>query len=236
MKENICIIPINDVFMPKDGCPLCRLNSMLEQRQVEYITGAAMMEPDVRINTNKAGFCHRHFSQMITSGKRLPNALMLESHLAYIREKFFSDKQKFNKKLLKELEGVEKSCFVCEEITKNMRHMYETIFKHWKDDADFKQLYNSQPYLCLPHFIDLVSASTEKGGLSGKDTAAFYSDTLSLAKKQLDTLEGDIKHFCTMFDYRSAGSDWGNSKDAIERTVLFLTGDSVQQEDASSSG
>ena len=30
MKETICTIPINDIFMPKDGCPICRMEKMLE--------------------------------------------------------------------------------------------------------------------------------------------------------------------------------------------------------------
>ena len=48
MKENLCTIPINDVFAPKCGCPMCRMEAMLEQNSVIYITGAAMMEPDIR--------------------------------------------------------------------------------------------------------------------------------------------------------------------------------------------
>ena len=43
MKETICTIPVNDVFGPREGCPVCRMHDMLEQKYVEYITGAAMM-------------------------------------------------------------------------------------------------------------------------------------------------------------------------------------------------
>ena len=43
-----------------------------------------MMEPNIRIETNKKGFCHRHFSQMFERGQKLPNALILESHLQEI--------------------------------------------------------------------------------------------------------------------------------------------------------
>lgn len=34
-----------------------------------YITGAAMMEPDVRLETNRLGFCKEHFDQIIAKGK-----------------------------------------------------------------------------------------------------------------------------------------------------------------------
>ena len=36
MKETICTIPINDIFMPKDGCPFCRMEKMLEEQYVRF--------------------------------------------------------------------------------------------------------------------------------------------------------------------------------------------------------
>ena len=57
MKESIYTIPISEVFEPRCGCPLCRLRDTLEQRCIDYIMGAAMMEPDIRIRTNEQGFC-----------------------------------------------------------------------------------------------------------------------------------------------------------------------------------
>ena len=84
MREDICSIPINDVFGPKEGCPICRMRDMLEDRIATYITGAAMMEPDVRIETNRLGFCESHFAMIRERGSRLPIALILESHLKEI--------------------------------------------------------------------------------------------------------------------------------------------------------
>jgi uncharacterized protein with von Willebrand factor type A (vWA) domain len=43
---NIVTIPINEIFGPKCGCPFCRMESMLEERYVEYIVGDAMMAPE----------------------------------------------------------------------------------------------------------------------------------------------------------------------------------------------
>ena len=71
MREDICSIPINDIFGPKDGCPFCRMRDMLEDRMATYITGAAMMEPDVRVETNRLGFCKTHFDQILQRGSRL---------------------------------------------------------------------------------------------------------------------------------------------------------------------
>ena len=65
---------------------------MLESRLAEYITGAAMMEPDVRIETNRLGFCARHFDKICEVGNRLSIALILESHLHELEEREFPPK------------------------------------------------------------------------------------------------------------------------------------------------
>mgnify|MGYP001523422439 CR=1 FL=1 len=165
--------------MPKDGCPICRMEDMLEKQYVKFITGDAMMEPNIRIETNKKGFCHRHFSQMFTVGQKLPNALILESHLQEIIDKYMPAKLK-GKPDKKQLEGIKEelsSCYVC-----------------------------------------------DKGGISSKLLPDFYAETAALTKNYLVSLKADITHFCSMFDYRSQGQDWGTSKDSIERSIAFLTG------------
>ena len=86
MRESILTIPITDVFEPKCGCPICRIRDTLEQHTIEYIMGAAMMEPDVRIETNKAGFCKEHFEQMRACKNRLSLALMLQTHLQELQK------------------------------------------------------------------------------------------------------------------------------------------------------
>ena len=73
MAEKIYTIPINEAFdktleSETPDCPLCLLRRMLEKNEIERITGAAMMEPDVRIETNKKGFCRRHFDMMTGGG------------------------------------------------------------------------------------------------------------------------------------------------------------------------
>ncbi|HHZ06361.1 MAG TPA: hypothetical protein GX401_06195 [Clostridiales bacterium] len=229
MREDICTIPINDVFIPRDGCPMCRLQTMLENNYVEYITGAAMMEPSVRVETNETGFCHEHFQQMITSGKRLPNALLLETHLEKLSKELVpaNVKGKPDKKSIQALESLQTRCFVCDKIKWGMAHMMETIFNSWENDEAFRKLYSEQPYICLPHYTMLIKAASNKG-VSSKRLPDFYKATAQLAGGYLESLKADISHFSTMFDYRSEGQEWGTSIDSIERSVAFLTGRSVQ--------
>ena len=85
--ERIYTIPVNEAVEASAadaslGCPFCHLYNKLEQDELGLILGASMMEPDVRLKTNELGFCRDHFSMMIRRPKRLPLALVLESHLA----------------------------------------------------------------------------------------------------------------------------------------------------------
>lgn len=224
MQENITTIPINDVFAPKEGCPMCRLQSMLEERYIEYITGAAMMEPDVRVETNKVGFCHRHLEKMFYTGKKLPNALLLETHIEHIIQNLLPAqvKGKPNKKDIERLERLQDTCFVCDKIEWGMRHMMETIFVSWQNDPEFKALYSEQPYICLEHYALIMKAAMSKG-IAAKSLQEFYGVTAKLTGGYLESLRKDTKHFSSMFDYRSQGQEWGGSKDVLERSIAFLT-------------
>ncbi len=232
MREDICTIPINDVFLPRDGCPLCRMRDMLEERSTVYITGAAMMEPDVRIKTNEKGFCHRHFGMMLKCGTRLSNALILESHLDKLKTEMIPKtvKGKPDKKKIAAIRSVQKSCFVCEQVEWGMAHMYQTIFSSYVTDSEFRALYNDQQFICMEHYADLMTAAVNKG-VPSKSLPDFYSDTSKLAGGYLEVLKDDITHFCSMFDYRSKGQDWGNSKDAIERSIEFLTSERIAKDE-----
>ena len=89
MREDITSLPVSEVFEPRDGCPVCRMRDMLEQRITDYITGAAMMEPDVRIETNEQGFCFPHYQMLLKKRNRLGVALMLESRLEEVEKQVY---------------------------------------------------------------------------------------------------------------------------------------------------
>ena len=148
MQERIYTIPISEVFEPRDGCPLCRLRDILEERCVEYIMGAAMMEPDVRVETNRLGFCKDHFEMMRARKNRLSLALILETRLAEVRKNTFGKKGVFGKKQEKR----EPTCYVCQKIDGVMGGMIDNILKLFVSDADFQKLFSEQETVCLPHY------------------------------------------------------------------------------------
>ena len=194
MKSNLTSIPIEEVFEPMDGCPICRLYIELENHMVDYILGPAMMEPDVRIETNKQGFCFHHFELMMKKRNKLSVALMLESHLKLLDKQVFSGLLKDSQKQSKNAEHSHESCFVCNSIDQNMQQILQNLCVLWENNRDFRELYAKQPYLCLPHFSLLVNAANRK--MSKKNKQEFCKITTELTQHRLKELQEDISHFC----------------------------------------
>lgn len=223
MRDSILTIPISEILVPREGCPICRMRDMLEQRTVEYIMGAAMMEPDVRIETNRAGFCHTHFRQMMKQKNRLSLALMLQTHLEEVDRQLFSRKKLFEPKNARKakLSQINESCFVCEKVDWGMERLMKTFFE-MSSHSDIKQLLSEQEYICLPHF-DLLQ-SLAPAYLQKYELDSFNKLISSLTENYIAVLYKDVSQYCSMYDYRNTGkdADWGNSRDSIERAVKFL--------------
>lgn len=224
MREDICSIPVSEVFEQKDGCPFCRIYRTLEDHLLEYILGPAMMEPDVRIETNRLGFCGRHADLLLKSKNRLALALVMQSRLQTASQKLFPKPPLglLGPKVGR-AEELTAHCFLCEKIDHSMSMLMNTFFQLWKTEREFRALTESQPIYCLPHYAMLLERG--RTALDKRAYGDFAAAIGGAAGAGLAALRADIDHFCEMFDYRNAGGDWGTSRDAVERAVRFLTGD-----------
>jgi len=108
-----------------------------------------------------------------------------------------------------------------------MARYLETCADLYRKDESFAQLYRQGTGFCLPHFKGLLQVGQD---LSGKAKENFLTDTLALEQKLLDTLDTDLKAFTMMFDYRSAGKDFGAARDALPRTIAGLRGSAIPME------
>ncbi len=225
MRQDICTIPISEIFEVNDGCPICRMREVVEKRIIDYIMGAAMMEPDIRIETNRLGFCERHFDQMLNSRGRLQLALMLESHIDEINNKVF-DKKLFNSNNKKgeSAKKITESCFVCDKIEWGFSRMIETVFRSYETDREFREMFNGQPMFCLKHYEMLMNSPNRK--ILKHEGSEFAQNLTRITTEYSKTLHNDIKKYCSMYDYRANGENknWDNSRDSVGRTVAFLVG------------
>ena len=195
IRESILTIPINEVFEPREGCPICAMRNTVEQHISEYIMGAAMMEPDVRQETNALGFCHTHFNSLLRQNNRLSLGLMLNTYLATVRSEVFEKKGLFFTKeaKMKKAGGVGETCFVCSKVNWGIDHMLETVFTMYRQDAKFRNLYASQKYICIPHYNLIMSHVPSK--LPKPDQKPFIEATDKLVENYIKQLNSDVNDF-----------------------------------------
>ena len=226
MKESIYTIPVSEVLEPRDGCPLCRMQDTLEKRTVEYIMGAAMMEPDVRQETNRKGFCFNHYNMMLSQRNRLSLALMLQSRLAELLDQDLSiqpARAPLIERLKRGTPSQEEDCYICGKIQWAMSRMIGNLMRMYSGREEVRRLFEQQPKLCYTHYKLLMEQAE---GVEKKYRKQFSDTAKRLVKTEMEMLFQDVSHFCNMFDYRNSDlkADWGNSRDSIERTIGFLTG------------
>ena len=230
MPEQIYTIPINEAYERSAAadspfCPYCALYSMLEKHELEAVMGAAKMEPDVRIETNKKGFCRDHFSKMRKISGGLALGLILESHVAEVEKNIFSGGTAFDSKGEKEtkkLASLEQTCYVCEKTEEKFARLVSNAVYMWETDEDFREKFKSARTYCLPHYKKLLEVGSYQ--LSKKQFPEYFKAARAVMQKYIGELGKDVSWFCKKFDYRYDSEPWYNAKDSVPRAINFLVG------------
>ena len=238
MKDQIDTIPVSEAYESADECPFCHLERIVEQKAIRYTLGpaASYMEPDVRAATDSKGFCRSHFKKMYDYGNSLGNALIMQTYFVGMLKELdvqldemvmpgkrglFAKKPEGELPLLSWAKRKNSTCFLCDKIEYNMHRYYVTFF-HLVKDPEFRQKVESSKGLCMHHFEKLLEVAQEK--LPNGQREWFYETVCQLVRQNLGRVQGDLDWFIDKFDYRNAGADWKNSKDAVSRSMQKLRG------------
>lgn len=240
MREQIDTIPVNEAFDSGDECPFCYLERMAEQKAIRYVLGpgASYMEPDIRGITDREGFCREHYKLMYDYGNALGNALMMQTHLSGILEELEKQADGFVMPDKRPLFGGKKAavednamltwakertgtCYLCRKREYNMHRYYHTFFVLLKEE-EFRNKVAGSKGFCLRHFTQLLQEAKQE--LPNAHREWFYTTVVQLMRENLSRVKEDLDWFVGMFDYRQAGKDWKNSRDAVSRTMQKLKG------------
>ena len=225
MKEHIYTIEINEAFDKKQGCPFCRIFAKLENDELDLILGASMMEPEIRKITNAKGFCPDHYRKMFPRKNRLGMALTMESHLdelkSAIKPAGFLSKDPAGKSVAR-AEELGQTCYVCDRLEEKFNHVLSNAADMHAEESEFRRKFNEQPCFCLPHYAQFLRTAAKV--LDKKQYASLAEDAVRLEQNALDKLKNDISWFCKKFDFNYENEPWYDSKDAVERTIRFLSG------------
>lgn len=230
--EQIYTIPVNEAFDAglTEGactCPFCALYKKLQEDELDIILGASMMEPDIRIMTNRQGFCPTHFKKMLSRKRRLGMGLMLESHLPEVQKRLQGSPIS-RLASVSALLSLEQDCYVCTRINKNLTAMIATAVYLYETDEAFRKKFEGQPFFCLPHYRMMIDYASKK--MNKRDFKEFFPVAERIVETYLESLQKDVSWFCKKFDYRYDEEPWYNSKDSIERSIRFLSSDNGEIE------
>ncbi len=239
MDEQLYAIPVNDAFDAECECPVCVMYASLEKNAIEFTMGPSYMEDDVRMETNKVGFCPNHVKMMYGEQNRLGLALMLHTHMQEVckqTEKLQKKGRSSGGGLFKKnsdgspvsayMRQLGKSCYICNRITGIFERYIDTIFYLFKKEESFRTKFNASKGFCTNHYAVLYDAAANY--LSGKELDSFTKKLDELFLTNMERVRDDIEWYTDKFDYRNKDADWKNSKDAVPRTIRKL--DSIEIE------
>ncbi|HOA80789.1 MAG TPA: DUF6062 family protein [Defluviitaleaceae bacterium] len=254
MKEKIYTIPVIDAFKEVTECPICNLYKKLEDDSIDFMLGPSYMEDDIRMETNKIGFCPHHYEKMFEEKNRLGLALMIHTHLQEINKKLskvISSNKDFNVKtkslfsmiktsknntsnennnpISSYINNVYNSCYICNRIEKTFNRYVDTFFYLWKNDENFVSLVSEGKGFCLSHFSLLLERASS--ALNKNQYNHFTQIVIPIQLENLKRIEDEIDWFIQKFDYRFKDEPWKNSKDAIQRSILKIASKQIKIED-----
>ena len=233
MKEELYTIPVNDAFQTECECPVCAMRHVLERNSVEYAMGPSYMEDDIRMETDRMGFCQKHMQLIAEENNKLGLALVVKTHM----DKVIKDVEKLSKKrerpkgmfkkavsnpVLDYLKELECSCFICKRIENSFHRYIATIFYLWKNDAEFRKTYETSKGLCNEHYRILIEEAPKQ--LSGNQAEEFIVMTDNLYLQNMMRVRDDVEWFINKFDYRYQDEPWKNAKDSLPRALTKLNG------------
>ena len=103
-----------------------------------------------------------------------------------------------------------------------MDRYLDVIMYLWSKEADFRKLFSEKKGFCLVHLKMLIEASQKH--LKAAESESFLSLLMEQQIENMDRIEQELDWFTKKFDYRNNDAPWGNSKDALPRSIQKLKG------------
>ena len=231
MKEQLYTIPVNDAFAVDCECPVCSMYDSLEKDAIEFTMGPSYMEDDIRMETNKTGFCTHHVKQLYKHQNRLGLALILHTHMQRtnrdledllssdkpVKKGLFAKKTENASPVTEYIENLNQSCYICNRIDRIFARYLATIYHCYEHDEEFRRKFAASKGFCTKHFGMLYEGAPSS--LSGKRLPEFIKTLNEVYLTNMKRVTDDLEWFTDKFDYRNEDKPWKNSKDALPRSM-----------------
>jgi hypothetical protein len=241
------ISKVHDAYAEHGECPLCSLMDSAEKTCLVSFQGSRVMEPNVRVQTNKMGFCPDHYRKLYRGENKLGLSLVVHTHLqeklprlaAALEGAVKEAEAALSRKskdagarpldpILRFLDEMRESCFICGLLAVDLDRYLFTIVYLWKQDPGFREVLRASRGFCLVHVRRLFEYARD--ALKARELAGFLEDVVPLMTGSLARLEREIFGFTQLFhdSNRSLGSD--AERTALARTLQKLSGSTMKPE------
>lgn len=234
MKTVLETIPLQDALKADTECPICTLMKEAERDSINYYLSSAIMTPQVRVETNRYGFCPYHAVLLSESGKAQSLALVMDTYYGENEEHFkkgFADiassssprqVDKAVSKLRREAEEREKGCLVCSRMNDRLYRYSFTLASLYEIDEEFRASFLSSKGLCLHHTF--IVSDTARDALKGESYTSFQKDLFRLLEENLKRVRRDDWWMTQKYKSENHDKPWNGAEDAHRRAVLKLVG------------
>ncbi len=222
MIYSISNIQLIEAFKKDSECPLCILKNEVEKSLIKMFLTEGVTDEETRLESNNLGFCKRHLNQMENSENKLGFALQLNTRMMHLKDIISSNKNtKTSAKTADKINKELSTCIICKYTDESMQRYYSLTAKTYNENVEFRNLIKNCKGFCLEHFNGLL-----KNVKFAKNSSDEYTKDLTLIEREnLNRLISELDWFCDKFDYRNNDKPWGNSKDALARTVKKYRGE-----------
>ena len=234
MKLALETIPVWDGVKSGSECFICDLMDQAEKDGVRYYLSSAIMTPEVRVETNKHGFCTRHLSLMAEENKPQSLSLVMDTYYGEHKSQFddLFDRVKAAgnpRKARKVFEQFfdlyderSRGCLICSRMKDRLDRYTFTVAALYGEDPEFRTALKESKGFCIHHTKALFEMAPE--ALSGDMLLDYWHTLADLLEKNLERVQHDDWWQSQKYKSENKDKPWNGCEDAAKRAVYKFSG------------
>ncbi|MGO9308387.1 MAG: DUF6062 family protein [Spirochaetia bacterium] len=225
---------VHDAYARPGECPLCTLEEDAERTYLKSFQHSRVMEPNVRVQTNRQGFCPAHCRKLYDGENKLGLGLVVHTRLQQILPEISAllddlDRAAGGRRrkdrvdaASARLAALRDSCFICALLREDTERYIATILYLWSRDPEFSAVFRSSRGFCVPHFASVLDRASKSMRADG--FRRWLAETIPLMKGSLERLERDLHAFTQLHQADNASLGTDAVRSALARTLQKIAG------------
>lgn len=228
------ISKVHDAYERGGECPLCDLEEAAENTYLRSFQHSRVMEPNVRVQTNRTGFCPGHFRKLYDGENKLGLSLVVHTHLQHIRPHIAeamdalleaADGRRPREQLAAAaapMAALRDACFICGLLDADRQRYAFTVLYLWSRDPGFSAAFRASRGFCIPHFLAVLDEASKS--MKADRIKGWLAETIPLMKSSLELLEEDLGAFTQLHQAGNASPGTDAERTALARSLQKLAG------------